>query len=155
MSCTLASSDTCSGTRACMFVHFLVVSVRVVVVAVMVAGLVRILYIARITERAVVLKKTLSTSFAMVANAMELSCNAFMCEVATLCFHASPISPLVVPFCGLYLLESYKVILKRNYLGADGQWTTPRIFMRRSCIVRGRSTYSLLCSSFLWFNQFF
>ena len=30
-----------------------------------------------------------------------------------------PIGSLVVPFCGLYL-ESYKVIPKRNYLGAYG-----------------------------------
>ena len=30
-----------------------------------------------------------------------------------------PIGPSVVPFCGLYL-KSYKVIPKRNYLGAYG-----------------------------------
>ena len=34
-------------------------------------------------------------------------------------FRALPIGPEVVPFYGLYL-ESYKVIPKRNYLGAYG-----------------------------------
>ena len=35
------------------------------------------------------------------------------------CAQTLPIGPQVVPFCGL-CLESYKVLPKRNYLGAHG-----------------------------------
>ena len=43
-------------------------------------------------------------------------------------FH-KPRGSIVVPFWGSYLIESYKVIPKRNYWGAYGQ--TPRHF--REC----------------------
>ena len=42
----------------------------------------------------------------------------------------SQIGPFVVPFCGSYL-ESYKVIPKRNYLGAYG---TARIGLMTPCL---------------------